>query len=68
MTDKISLSEDKYLNEFGAAFRLGEKIMEMADRVLVAHRCVPGTKAVWPFEMDDVRFEVTITVAEPKDG
>lgn len=68
MADKISLSEAEYVSEFGAAFRLGEKVMEMADRLLVAHRCAPGSQASWAFECDGVRFEITMKVAEPRHG
>jgi hypothetical protein len=68
MADKLSLTEDEYLSEFGAAFRIGEKVLECADRVAEMHKIVPGSKAVWHFEADDVRFKVTVEVAEPEHG
>lgn len=51
------------LLEWDAAMQIGERIMEMADRVKVGHAVVPGTKAEWEFEMDGTAFAVVITVA-----
>jgi hypothetical protein len=68
MADKIALTEEEYLDEFGAAFRVGEKVIEAAERVAELHKIVPGSRAAWGFTIDGVRFEVVITVAEPKDG
>lgn len=68
MTDKISLTEEEYLDDFGAAFRCGDKIIECADRVAEMHKIVPGSKAVWHFTVEDVRFKVTVEVAEPEHG
>jgi hypothetical protein len=40
------------------------KVAEMADRVKVGHKILPGTQAKWGFTMDDVRFEVVVTVSQ----
>lgn len=45
---------------------IGEKIIEMADRVKVFHSVMPGSQATWVFEMDDVLFRVVVSVAERK--
>lgn len=60
--------EDDLCSDFEAAYRVGSKVIEMAERVLVAHKCAPGSSAAWGFEMDGTRFEVTLKVAERADG
>jgi len=49
-------------DNLGAAIDVGEKVMEMADRLRLADRIVPGAHARWVFEMDDTRYEVTVRV------
>jgi hypothetical protein len=44
---------------------IGEKIVEMAERVRDMDRITPGAVARWGFEMDDVRYGVRICV-EPR--
>jgi len=44
------------------AAEIGWKIDEMATRVLTMHKIVPGTRATWKLEMDDVIFLVAVTV------
>lgn len=51
------------LEDNEAAYEIGGKVVEMADRVRVAHRVAPGAEAHWAFEMDDVRYDVRVTVA-----
>lgn len=41
---------------------IGEKIVEMTDRVKEAHSAVPGARAEWVIEADDVRFRIAVTV------
>jgi hypothetical protein len=60
-------TEEEYVDEFDAAFRVGSKILDAADRVAEMHKIVPGSQAVWHFTADDIRFKVTIVVAEPAD-
>ena len=68
MADKIPLNEEEYLDEFDAAFRVGEKVLETAYRVADMYKLVPGTRGIWHFTADDVRFKLTIEVAEPDNG
>jgi hypothetical protein len=56
-------ADEEHEDDIDAAIRVGSKVIEAAERVLAADRIVPGAAAVWPFEMDDVRFEVTVKVA-----
>lgn len=60
--------EDDLCSDFEAAYRVGDKVIEMAERVLVAHKCAPGSSAAWGFVLDGNRFEVTLKFAEPTDG
>lgn len=64
--DKPEFTDEEYVDEFDAAFRVGSKIMDAADRVAEMHKIVPGSQAVWHFTADDIRFKVTIVVAEPE--
>ena len=45
------------------AAAIGFKVAEMAERVQVMHTVIPGARATWFFEADDVRFLVVVTVA-----
>ena len=51
------------LAEFDAACAIGEKLIEMADRLKPVDGVVPGSQAKWAFEMDDVRYGVVMAVA-----
>lgn len=44
---------------------IGEKIVEMCDRVKVMHAAIPGAQAKWVIEVDDIRYKVVITVDDP---
>mgnify|MGYP001209320058 CR=1 FL=1 len=44
---------------------IGQKIVEMTDRVKVVHAAMPGSQAKWVLEVDDVRFNVVVTVDTP---
>ena len=44
------------------AITLGKRIMEMADRVMVADKFLPGAQAEWGFSADDVQFDVVVSV------
>ncbi|RUU12069.1 MAG: hypothetical protein EOQ98_19425 [Mesorhizobium sp.] len=51
---------------YDEAATIGFKIVEMADRVKVADKCLPGSQAKWCFEMSDVKYDVVVTVR--RDG
>lgn len=59
--------QDEFLNDWDAAYRVGSKIIEAAERCRDMHKIVGGAQATWHFEMDDVRFKVTIEVGAPAD-
>lgn len=44
------------------AAAIGFKVVEMADRVKVGDKCIPGARAKWGFEIDGVKFDVAVTV------
>lgn len=49
------------------AMAIGYKVAEMAERLKVADKIVPGSQAAWAFEVDDLRFSVTVKVAAAID-
>lgn len=52
-----------WTDEDTAALDIGRKVMQAADLVKVAHSTALGAEAHWAFEMDDVRYDVRVTVA-----
>jgi hypothetical protein len=58
------MSHDDGLLSFEDAYAIGAKVAEMADRVKMGHKVLPGAQAKWGFTMDGVRFEVVVTVAK----
>ena len=52
------------VHSFEAAEFLGEQIIEMAERVRLAHKVVPGTVAKYSFEMDGETYAVSVCVAD----
>ena len=62
------MEDDDLCDDFEAAYRIGTKIIEAAERVAEMHKIVPGSRATWGFTIDGVRFEVVITVGERGDG
>ena len=50
------------LTEYEAAYAVGEKVLEMCDRVKPMNAIVPGTRATWEFEVEDVRYRVVVSV------
>jgi hypothetical protein len=48
------------MSGYEAALGVGEKVIEMADRVADLNAAVPGAEAKWTFEMDGSRFQVTV--------
>lgn len=58
------MSEEYEMDDYDAAYFLGAKILEMADRLKVANAVVPGSVATYKFVADEVPF--TITLSSPK--
>ncbi|MEW4459475.1 hypothetical protein AB1K42_15390 [Roseibium algicola] len=44
---------------------VGEKVIEMAERIKPVHKVMPGAQAAWSFEDENTRFNVTVTVSDP---
>lgn len=55
------MTKEEPLDGFEAEF-LGQQIIEMAERVLVAHKVAPGAVATYSFEMDGETYAVTVRV------
>ena len=45
---------------------IGHQVVDMAERVAVAHLCAPGSVAKWGFVMDGQDVEVLVRIA-PRD-
>lgn len=61
-TEEHALRDGEPLVSLCDVYDIGEKIVEMADRVRSLHRVVPGSVAKWGFELDGTRFEVAVNV------
>ncbi|MEA3264140.1 MAG: hypothetical protein U9R07_11735 [Pseudomonadota bacterium] len=42
---------------------IGQKVLEMADQLKVAHAVCPGAVASWGFHVDGVRYALQMRVA-----
>lgn len=47
------------------AWEIASKIVEMAERVKVANKVVPGAQASWGVEIEGVVYRVVVSVADP---
>ena len=59
---------DPECDEFEARLEIGEKVIEMAERLKVVHSVSPGSVASWGFEMDGARYQLTMSVGQPKQA
>lgn len=59
---------DDALLSIGDAASIGFRIVDMADRVKVGSKIVPGMQAKWAFDMDGVRYDVVVQVAAPNNS
>jgi len=57
-------SHDEALVGLDDAINIGFKIVEMADRVRVGHKIMPGSLAKWQFTIDGVNYHVTVGVKQ----
>lgn len=64
----MGIEDDEGLLSFDDAYRIGVKIAEMADRVNVGNKHTPGAQCKWVFEMDDVKYNVVVSVAPTKES
>lgn len=53
------------MSEYHDIEEIGEKIVEMTDRVKTVHAVSPGAQATWVLEVDDIRFKVAVSVDQP---
>ena len=60
-------SDDEIYVDWDAAYRVGSKIIECAERCAEMNKIVGGAQATWHFTMDDVRFKVIVSVAAPAE-
>ena len=55
--------------DIDGAYELAERMLEAADRVLIAEKFLPGARARLTMEYEGVSFEVLMMVARPEpDG
>jgi hypothetical protein len=47
-----------------AALYVGEKVIEMCDRVEIADRVAPGSEATYAVEIDGIVYRVAVTVGK----
>lgn len=66
MPDIISEPDEDFFDDWGAANQIGAKVVEMADRLRPIHAVAPGAVAKWTFEMDGVRYAVSMAVEQSK--
>lgn len=62
MADQPTGSFEEYMAASDAEYEVYSKVVEMADRVRVADKVVPGAQAKWTFDMGGVTYRVTIEV------
>jgi len=60
--------DETELDDFEVALWIGRKVIEMCDRLQPMAKIVPGSKASWKFEIDDVRFNCVIELAAQPDA
>ena len=51
-------------NEYHDLHEIGEKIVEMADRLKVVALACPGAKATWGLDIDGTLFQITVTMKD----
>lgn len=57
-------ADEKLLDDFEAALELGQKVMEMAERLEPVDRVTPGAQAAWRFMIDGVHYKLVMAVDE----
>lgn len=57
-----------YLNEWQAAEAIGEKVLDMIDRLKNVDAVAPGTQADLRFEVDGVEYDLAVKVARAPTG
>lgn len=55
--------DDEQLDDIDAAIAVGGKVLEMVQRVQFTERFQHGAEAQWSFELDGVRYAVSLRVA-----
>lgn len=61
------MADEDALLSIDDAAAIGFKVAEMADRVKVGNKFIPGAKAKWRFEMDGVNYDVTVSLSPVSD-
>jgi hypothetical protein len=55
-----AVDDDAFDDE--AAYMLGRKVLEMAERVRPVNKAAPGAQAVYGFNLDGVSYRLTLVV------
>jgi hypothetical protein len=61
-------SDDDSLLGWGDAYAVGEKIVEMCDRVKKLDKVAPGVQAKWVIGIEDDEFEVVVQKKKQNRG
>lgn len=67
MADIPGGDDDELFDDFGASLAVGQKVIEMAERLKLGEKFVKGAVAKWAFEMDGQRFEVELRLDQGGD-
>lgn len=62
------MSHEQELDDFQAAVDIGQKVIEMADRLEPVDRVTPGAQATWKFSIEDIEYSVVLTVVSRDAG
>lgn len=55
--------DDSDVVDWDAGYSLGAKVVEMCDRVKIAHSYLPGAVAKTSIQIDGVQFDVAVSVS-----
>jgi len=66
--DGVDDGVDEWVDDDTAAFRVGAKVIEAAERLKDVDAAIPGAQATWHFEIEDVRYRVVVTRVGPDEG
>lgn len=67
MADIPTGEDDELFDDFDTSLAVGQKVIEMAERLKLGEKFVKGAVAKWAFEMDGHCFEVELRLGQGGD-